>query len=123
MPYISNRRISPPNRRKEYEDTRNNRWSKYYNNPAWKRLREWYIINHPLCECCMFNGISKPATEIHHRVPYSWWNTEEDRIKALTCTDLFQSLCRKCHMNIHKTLHRPNNFEETEIFKKIHNMI
>jgi len=109
MPWVSHRRISPPSRRKEHEDSRNNKWNKYYHNPTWKRLREWYIVNHPLCEDCLFEGRSVPAEEVHHKVPFSTGKTEEERIALLTSYDNVVSLCRKCHMKRHKLL---NNNKE-----------
>ena len=124
MPYISKRRISARNDKgKEESKRRNNKWNKYYQNPRWKKLRDWYISISPLCKDCAIEGRSVPAEEVHHRIPYSWWNTEEDRLKALLCPDLLVPLCKKHHLERHKYLKKPDNFEQTKEYKIIHNMI
>lgn len=121
MPYITKRRISPTNNPKEAVKRHNDKYGKYYQNRQWKHLRDYYIKLSPLCHDCAINGRSVPATELHHIIPYSWFDTEEDRMKALLCPDFLVSLCRKCHMERHKNLHKPDNFEETKEYKMIHN--
>lgn len=103
------------------------RWStdnsaKYYGSKAWKDLRNAYITQHPLCENCLLEGRATAAEEVHHRVPWLWFNDELDRFKALTCPNFLMSLCSKCHHEIHKTLKRPDNFELTREYQMIHNM-
>ena len=48
----------------------NRRYEKYDRNPAvrrrygraWKRARDRYVSQHPLCEQCLEHGISRPVT-------------------------------------------------------------
>lgn len=120
MPYISKRRISPKTDRKEANDRRNDKWSKYYGSVAWKHLRHWYITNHPLCEQCLFEGRSTPAEEVHHRIPFAWFLSKDDRMKALLYPEFLMSLCKECHLKIHQSLKRPDNFEQTKEYKIIH---
>lgn len=121
MPHITKRRIGKPNHKEENNQRRNKKWNKYYGDKRWKRLREWQITNFPLCQDCMIEGRSVPATEVHHRIVFSWFTSEEDRWKALLCPDILMSLCKDCHLKRHKYLQRPDNFEQTEDYKKIHN--
>ena len=123
MPYISRRRVGHPNKieQKEANVRHNNKWGKYYHNKQWKQLREWQITNYPLCYDCALNGRSVPAEEVHHSIVFSWFDTEEDKMKALLCPDFLVSLCRKCHMERHKHLVKPDNFKETKEYKMIHN--
>ena len=124
MPYISKRKLCPNqdnHEAKEANVRHNNRWGKYYHNKQWKLLREWQINNFPLCHDCALNGRSVPAEEVHHQIVFSWFDTEEDRMKALLCPDFLVSLCRDCHMKRHKDLQKPINFEETKEYKLIHN--
>lgn len=123
MPYISRRKVGNPNKieQKEVQDRHNSKWNAYYQDKRWKKLRDWYKSIHPICEICAINGRSIPAEEVHHRIIFSWFDSEEDRLKALLCPDNLQCLCRQCHMKIHKNLHKPDNFEETKEYKMIHN--
>ena len=122
MTYLPKRKISPPSHDKEISKRRNEKWNKYYGSTAWKKLRQWKITHYPICYDCAIEGKSVPAEEVHHRIPYSWWTTKEDRLKALLCTDLLVSLCKKCHLERHKHLKRPENFEQTKEYKMIHDM-
>lgn len=101
MPYITKRRVIPQIKDKEATTRHNNKWSKYYHNKQWKLLREWYISSHPLCEVCLFKGRSVPAEEVHHRIPFSQGETMEEKYELLLDPDNLQSVCRKCHMDIH----------------------
>ena len=126
MPYLSKRKVCPKESAHEAHEANvrhNNKWGKYYHNKQWKLLREWQITNYPLCHCCALEGISRAAEHIHHRIPFAWFDNEEDRIKALTDETNLISVCRSCHEKIHKDLHKPDNFEQTDYYKKIHNMI
>ena len=44
---------------------------KAYNNPEWRKLRDIYIKEHPLCEDCLDKGKVVPAEDVHHiRSPF-----------------------------------------------------
>ena len=60
---------------------------------AWKRIRDRYIAEHPLCELCQKEGRSILAEEVHHKLPVSKGGTH-DRCNLM-------SLCRSCHTKIH----------------------
>lgn len=63
----------------EHEKKENKRYERYDRNPAtkrrygraWKRIRDSYAAEHPLCEQCMANGRYIATAEIHHRLPLS----------------------------------------------------
>ncbi len=107
MPYISKRRISPPNRtdNKEASERRNNKWGKYYGNKKYKNLRDWYMSTHVLCQDCLFNGRSVPATQLHHIIPFSQGKTEDERMYLLMDWEHnFVALCDECHDKRHGKL-------------------
>lgn len=104
MPYITKRRIGTPNHKDENTQRRNKKWNKYYGDKRWKRLREWQITNFPLCQDCMIEGRSVPATEIHHIVPFSRGITEEEKWQLLLDPDNVISLCSECHDKRHAIL-------------------
>lgn len=63
---------------------------------AWKRIRNKYITEHPMCEECFKNNIYKPADEVHHKLPISDGGTNE--------RSNLVSLCHSCHMKAHGAL-------------------
>ena len=60
---------------------------------AWKRIRDKYAAEHPLCELCFDRGIIVPTEEIHHKRPLSEGGTH-DRSNLI-------ALCKSCHSSIH----------------------
>lgn len=58
----------------------------FYTGIAWKRLRDWYIARHPLCELCH----ARPATIVDHIKELA------DGGASLDVCNL-QSLCSSCH--------------------------
>ena len=60
---------------------------------AWKRIRDAYVKQHPLCELCQQHGRFVPTEEVHHKVPLTEGGTH-DRNNLI-------SLCKSCHAKIH----------------------
>ena len=58
----------------------------------WKRLRDKYIKQHPLCERC-----GAIATEVHHIVPI----IEGGKNHSI---DNLMSVCESCHKEIHREM-------------------
>lgn len=85
----------------EHEKAEARRYEKYDRNPAvrrrygrtWKRIRDRYASQHPLCEQCKENGVLRPVEEVHHKVPLSEGGTHDE-------SNLI-SLCKECHARIH----------------------
>ena len=121
MPYIDRKAITP-NRVKLTKYNNEDGTAKYYNSKYWYRLRNYHIANNPLCVDCAKNGITRAADEVHHIVSFLWFTEQRDRWTALLDSDNLVSLCNSCHKERHRHLYRPNNFEETEYYKKIHNL-
>ena len=63
---------------------------------SWKRIRDRYISEHPLCEDCLSRGIYRPAEEVHHKLPLADGGTHEKNNLV--------SLCHSCHMKAHGVL-------------------
>ena len=60
---------------------------------AWKRIRDSYAAEHPLCEQCLKEGRVVPVDEVHHILPVSRGGTH--------ARSNLMSLCRSCHNKIH----------------------
>ena len=63
---------------------------------AWKRIRDRYAAEHPLCEHCLKDGRLTPVQEVHHILPVSKGGTH--------ARDNLMSLCQSCHTKIHHDL-------------------
>ena len=85
----------------EHQRIENRRYEKYDRDPAvrrrygrgWKRIRDRYVSQHPLCEQCLEHGILRPVEEVHHKIPLVEGGTHEENNLI--------SLCKECHARIH----------------------
>jgi len=75
-------------------------YNKYQRDPAtrkrygrsWKRIRDRYMAEHPLCEQCQKEGRLTPAEEVHHIAPLSKGGSN--------AMENLMSLCKSCHSAI-----------------------
>jgi 5-methylcytosine-specific restriction enzyme A len=58
----------------------------------WKRLRDDYIADYPLCEHCERKGLTTIAREVDHIIEFEGLD-DQKRLDR----DNLQSLCRSCH--------------------------
>jgi len=77
---------------KRYERNQRDPAMKKRYNRTWKRIRDRYINEHPLCERCQKEGKLTPAEEVHHVVPLSRGGTH--------AADNLMALCTSCHSTI-----------------------
>ena len=61
---------------------------------GWRKVRDRYILAHPLCEMCLGQGIATVATLVHHVKPLADGGTNDD--------SNIKSLCVSCHEKIHQ---------------------
>lgn len=67
-----------------------------YNSKKWKELRNKYINEHPICECC-----GKDATQVHHKTPFSTGKSVAEIKKLAYDNNNLVSLCKHCHIKKH----------------------
>jgi len=74
-----------------------------YNTPRWKKLRNWYIRNHPLCEDCLEKNPqqTKVTQEIHHKIPWVNGSTPAEQESLAYDPDNLRALCIDCHKDKH----------------------
>ena len=85
----------------EHEKQENRRYEKYDRDPAvrrrygraWKRIRDRYVQEHPLCEMCLEQGRLVSTEEVHHKLPLSEGGTH--------ARENLIALCQSCHARIH----------------------
>ena len=100
MPYINLKKKTKKetNQRNEHTDSRELRRTAY-NNSSWRKLRNTYIKEHPICEDCLSNGKITPAEDIHH-IESPFKNGEINYHKLLDSNNLV-ALCKQCHSSRH----------------------
>ena len=59
---------------------------------AWRRIRDGYLSEHPMCEKCQQAGKLTAAVEVHHIKPLSKGGTHAEAN--------LMALCKKCHSGI-----------------------
>lgn len=60
----------------------------------WDKFSRRYRLLHPLCECCLLDGRTTPAVDVHHIVKISVrpdLRMDEDNV---------MSVCRMCHKRL-----------------------
>ena len=98
MPTINLGEKKERNNNRVQTDTRKLR-QKAYNDSRWKKIRNLYIKEHPLCEKCMEKGVVTPAQDIHHvKSPFK---DNEVNMNLLLNYNNLMALCRECHGDIH----------------------
>lgn len=74
-----------------------------YNSTRWKKLRNLYYQEHPLCEQCLKEGRITPSHDIHHRLsPFVRGLSPEERIRRAYDWDNLMALCVDCHVKEHQ---------------------
>lgn len=71
-----------------YDSKREN--VKFYHSMRWKKLRDWFLARHPLCEMCLKAGYVEPARIVDHIVEIKDGGDQLD-------PDNLQALCQICH--------------------------
>lgn len=98
MPYLNKPPKKEKNTNHNNTDMRELR-RKAYNNSSWRKTRDTYMKEHPICEECLKYGKVTPAEDIHHiKSPFK--NGEINYTLLLDYTNLM-ALCKTCHAEIH----------------------
>lgn len=97
MPIIQKPERKPRPPRKE-TDMRKLR-QQAYQNTTWRKLRDTFMKEHPICERCLAKGKITPATDVHH-IKSAFRNGEVNYSLLLDDKNLM-SLCKECHGDIH----------------------
>lgn len=85
---------------KKHQRDVNRYYEKYKKDPLtkkrygskWRKIRNRYINDNPLCEQCLKDGGFTKEQEVHHILPLRrWWNRDKSNLI---------SLCKSCHSRI-----------------------
>lgn len=98
MPWIQKEEKKKTSSMRNNTDMRQLR-QKAYQNTAWRKMRETYLKEHPLCEDCLAKGKVTAATDVHHiKSPFK---RGEVNWNLLLDYNNIMSLCKECHGNRH----------------------
>lgn len=94
--------INKPQKKRVYKkNPKNQVIASIYANSIWRNLRNSYLMEHPLCEYCLHNGITKPAEEVHHVIYISSGKDENEMKDIAFNKDNLIALCGDCHHHVH----------------------
>lgn len=79
-------------------------YRKVITSKEWRKLRAVKIANNPLCEDCLINDKTTPATEVHHIIPIQRAKSLKEIKKLAYDYHNLRSLCEKCHQKTHDRL-------------------
>lgn len=77
-----------------------------YNTSLWRSLRSSYLMEHPLCEMCLQEGKTTPATEVHHIREISNGNDVQEMQEIGFDYSNLMALCDACHTKLHAERHQ-----------------
>lgn len=89
---------------------------KLYNSTTWQKLRNSYLMEHPLCENCLKHNKVTPATCVHHKLIISSKESELEMRNVAFDSNNLMSLCNDCHNKFH-TLARQRNMNYIDFIK------
>ena len=118
MPYINKIKKDRTSSEKKESDMRELR-KRAYQNTAWRKLRDTYMHEHPICEECLKKGKVTPAEDIHHiQSPFKYG---EINWSLLVDKDNLMALCKECHGNIHAS--QQGHISAEEILKQLDDLL
>lgn len=92
---------------------------KYYQLKEWKMLSDYYRMEHPLCQECLKNGITKQSEHTHHIVsPFKSSLSENERMSLLLDPSNLMALCAECHSKIHLLQEKQKKLKKSCFFSK-----
>lgn len=97
--------------KKQYNGANKQRRAKYYSKSEWKKLREWHLMQHPLCEKCLDTyTINEDGTrdekitqavDVHHIISPFKFDDENTVLQYLLDDANLMSLCKWHHAQQH----------------------
>lgn len=100
MPTINKKQIQViPSAKRE----RNRERHKLYNSARWRQTRQIYLMEHPLCEKCLEEGVvNGEHLHVHHILsPFDPNISENEKWKRLLDYSNLKTLCEDCHGALH----------------------
>lgn len=81
-----------------YQENRTEQ-KRFYSKKKWRKLRDMYLAEHPLCERCLQAGRAEVAEHVHHKIELTESNYKDPMISLNP--DNLEALCFDCHSKEH----------------------
>lgn len=81
-----------------YKDCREEQ-KRFYASKKWRKCRDAYLSEHPVCERCLLVGRANPAEIVHHKEELNQDNYKDPFISLNP--DNLEALCLDCHNKEH----------------------
>lgn len=73
-----------------------------YNDTYYKKIRDWYMMCHPICQLCERDGLITPSSDLHHiQSPFDYGLSKEESYRRLRDEKNFIALCQYHHLCQH----------------------
>lgn len=66
----------------------------FYSSQEWRKTKDSYKKQNPLCELCLTEGAEVPTHDVHHITPISQGGAPLEKANLIT-------LCKRCHGDVH----------------------
>lgn len=81
--------------------------ARLYNDTKYRKIRDWYMQLHPLCEMCLEDDKVRPSQHLHHVLsPFQDGISEGEAFRRLRDERNFKALCVEHHEEVHKRQER-----------------
>lgn len=117
MPMV-NKFAKKPKKARNETDMRELR-QKAYQDRRWRKERDLFLHEHPVCEKCLEKGKVVPATDIHHKV--SPFKNGEINWTLMLDYDNLMALCKECHGNEHAS--QQGHITPEEVLKQLEDLL
>lgn len=87
-----------------------------YNSAQWQHTRLAKLQHSPLCERCLAEGRTTPASDVHHIVSFA--DKGDDMMRYALDIDNLMSLCKTCHGAIHEEQNKKKICKEIKILRR-----
>lgn len=74
-----------------------------YNTSKWRKLRTAKLMQDPLCEMCLQNGVTTQGVDCHHIKSFVQESDFLRRMELAFDFNNLMTLCKVCHQKIHNT--------------------
>lgn len=81
--------------------SKNKTYIKLMNSKEWRKIRNDYLSEHPLCEQCSKDGYVTAAQCVHHITPVETGRNDKECEELAYSVSNLMALCFKCHSAIH----------------------
>lgn len=109
--------INKPHKKSYYQGDNKKKRAKYYGLSKWRTLRQWHLMEHPLCEECLNpNTVNEdgtkgekitPAIDVHHIISPFRYDDENTILQYLLDDTNLVSLCKWHHSQKHIRKKKP----------------